>query len=96
MQHLPGKNLSVEVQHLPVKLVVASAGMKEIELERRLLQSARYSRIFCISDVVCRSSSACTEVLVRACRDTECLSANKHTDQSEAASFCGLSISVGR
>jgi hypothetical protein len=31
---------------------------------------------------VCRSSSAWTEGLTRACRDTKCLSANKHIDQA--------------
>jgi hypothetical protein len=31
---------------------------------------------------LCRSSSTCTEDLTRACRDTKCLSVNKHTDQS--------------
>ena len=34
------------------------------------------------SAVVRRSSSAWNEGLVRACRDTKCLSDNKHTDQS--------------
>ena len=34
------------------------------------------------SAAVHRSSSAWKEGLVRACRDTKCLSANKHTDQS--------------
>ncbi len=34
---------------------------------------------------VCRSRSAWTEGLTRACRDTECLSANKHTDQSKSS-----------
>ncbi len=35
-----------------------------------------------LSDTVCRSDSALNEDLVRTCRDTKCLSANKHTDQS--------------
>ncbi len=34
------------------------------------------------TSICCRSSSAWTEGLPRACRDTKCLSANKHTDQS--------------
>ena len=36
---------------------------------------------FYLSTVVCRSSSGWTEGLVRACRDSKCLSATKHTDQ---------------
>ncbi len=35
-----------------------------------------------LSATVCRSSSAWKEGLARACRDTKCLSVDKHTDQS--------------
>jgi hypothetical protein len=38
-----------------------------------------------LSVVVCRSSSVWNECLVRACRDTKCLSGNKHTVQSTFA-----------
>ena len=37
---------------------------------------------FNLSVAVCRSSSDWNEGLVWACRDTKCLSVNKHTDQS--------------
>ena len=47
-----------------------------------------------LSDV-CTSSSAWTEGLTRACRDTKCLSANKHTDQSNSQHpFFGVAMTL--
>ncbi len=43
---------------------------------------SKYAHAFSVKPAVCRSNSAWNEDLVWACRDTKCLSANKHTDQS--------------
>ncbi len=51
----------------------------------RLREQIQHFFFFSISinlSAVCRSNSAWNEDLVRTCRDTKCLSANKHTDQS--------------
>jgi hypothetical protein len=53
---------------------------------RRIIQSSSFSlasmHSALLETAVCRSSLTWTEGLTRPCRDTKCLNANKHTDQS--------------
>ncbi len=66
---------------------------------RHLMEQIQHSLFFLslsffLSVVGCRSNSTWSEGLVWACRDTKCLSVNKHTDQSHSQTSRVLSSSL--
>ena len=73
---------TISVESEEKKLLQDVSSFKGRRLREQIQHFFFFSSLLHLSVVVYRSSSVCTEDIVRSCRDTKCLIVNKYTDQS--------------